>query len=153
MIVRLLEIACGAWKPRNAQFALNHEKQETEEALEKLTILANSLNAYVHPFAEDSQKSIHELVYHLELALRDIEDQNYAMCFETIVQVQDLLSQIAAILEQKTQESLFQHDNNFQNISQHFTNINNQLFDEITEFAKRDESAAKILSDYHSNKD
>jgi hypothetical protein len=87
--------------------------------------------------------------FSLMTGLNKIAADNAAGAIVDMVETQDGLSKIAAVLEAVAVEV---QNEDFTKLAGNVITVNNTLFDELAELAQKDESVATYLSEYHAEK-
>jgi len=83
----------------------------------------------------------------LMTGLNKIAADNAVGAVVDMVETQDNLSKIAAVLEAVAGEA---NNEDFTKLAESVISVNNTLFDELAELAEKDESVAQYLSEYHT---
>ena len=84
----------------------------------------------------------------LMVGLNKIAAECQADAITDMVSTQDSLSKIASVLNALAADA---KDENMTKIAEDVTEINNTLFDELTELAQKDESVASYLAEFHKD--
>lgn len=126
------------------------------ETIEASTTLAIA-GEYLSKLAEESKDELiaecatglFEHSQSLMTGLNKIAAENAAGAIVDMVETQDGLQKIASVLVNLAEKS---ENEEFHKIANSVTEVNNTLFDELSELASNDESVAAYLADFHKGK-
>ena len=141
---------------KEAEEALMFKLANQNETIEASTVLGLAAEDLFKLAEECKDELIQECAEGLSSAslslmtgLNKIAADNAAGAIVDMVETQDGLSKIAAVLEAVATEA---QNEDFTKLAESVINVNNTLFDELAELAQNDESVASYLSEYHAEK-